>query len=217
MHCRAQSCFQEQRGLLCWAWAGGVRIVNGAARGSISGCWVWEGLQFLVVLLEQDRPWERAGAAAPGSRAEPRLSGWAPPLGFQQVVWKLGRPPLRVGPPQMVPSPPLSLSHWEAVSQIYLLEKQSWFEISSPISFTYFIIKVWCKYSCSFVSHICFIKCVNRTFGAKMRRKWFVLLKKVWEKSQCLWLFFTVFIFFHRVVKLHLYRGELCFFSCFCF
>lgn len=52
-----------------------------------SGCWDWEGLQFLVVLLEQDRPWERAGAAAPRSRAEPGLSDWAPPLGFQQVVW----------------------------------------------------------------------------------------------------------------------------------
>ena len=40
-----------------------------------SGCWDWEGLQFLVVLPEQDRPRERAGASAPGSRAEPRLSG----------------------------------------------------------------------------------------------------------------------------------------------
>lgn len=39
------------------------------------------------------RSWSRTGpargtggAAAPGSRAEPRLSGGAPPLGFQQVV-----------------------------------------------------------------------------------------------------------------------------------
>lgn len=63
-----------------------MRIVNGAARGCVSGCWDWEGLQFLVVLLEQDRPCERDGAAAPGSGAEPRLSGGAPPLGFQQVV-----------------------------------------------------------------------------------------------------------------------------------
>lgn len=55
-------------------------------KGECSGCWDWEGLQFLVVFLEQDRPWERAGAAAPGSGAERGLSGSAPPLGFQQVV-----------------------------------------------------------------------------------------------------------------------------------
>lgn len=177
-----------------------MRIVNGAARGSISGCWDWEGLQFLVVFLEQDRPWERAGAAAPGSRAEPRLSGWAPPLGFQQVVWTLGRPPLRVGPPQMVPSPPLLLSHWEAAPQISLLDNKAGFEIS------YLNRILYCKgsvqiqgggSSCSFVSHICFIKCVNRTFRAKMRRKWFVLLcqKGVRKVTVFVAIFHSVYFF----------------------
>ena len=66
--------------------------------------------------------------------------------------------------------------------------------------------------SCSFVSQIAVIKYVNRTFGGKMRRKWFVLLTERCENnSQELWLFFAVF-FFHEVVKLHLCCGGLCIF-----
>lgn len=51
---------------------------------------------------------------------------------------------------------------------------------------------------CGFVSHICFIKCVNRTFGAKMRRKWFVLLyqKGVRKVTVFVAIFLSVYFFF---------------------
>lgn len=66
---------------------------------------------------------------------------------------------------------------------------------------------------CGFVSHICVIKCVNRTFGAKIWRKWFVLLCQKGVRKVCVCGYFSQCLFFHWVVKLHLFCGGLCIFS----
>lgn len=51
--------------------------------------------------------------------------------------------------------------------------------------------------------------CVNRTFGSKLKRKWFVLLsRKRCEKMSVFVAIYTLFMLFHKVVKLCIYCGE---------
>lgn len=54
---------------------------------------------------------------------------------------------------------------------------------------------------------------MNRTFGAKKLRKWFVLLcqKGVRKVTVFVAIFHSVY-FFHGVVKLRFYCGEMCIF-----